>query len=60
MSMTFLYSYKEDQINIYKVLDDFNSAIPNMKFTLEKEENNKINFLEITIAKGHDNLLFEI
>jgi hypothetical protein len=42
------------------VLDDFNSAIPNMKFTLEKEENNKINFLDITIDEGHDSLLFEI
>jgi hypothetical protein len=52
--------YKEDQTNIDKMLDDFNIAIPNMKFTLEKEENIKINFLDITIAKGHDSLLFEI
>jgi hypothetical protein len=42
------------------VLDDFNSIIPNTKFTLKKEENNKINLLDITIAKGHDSLLFEI
>ena len=42
------------------MLDDFNSVIPNMKFTLEKEENNKINFLDITTVKGHDSLLFEI
>jgi hypothetical protein len=52
--------YKEDQTSINNVLDDFNSAIPNIKFTLEKEENNKINFLVITIAKRHDSLLFEI
>jgi hypothetical protein len=52
--------YKEDQTNIHNVLDDFNSAIPNMKFKFEKEEYNKINFLDITIAKGYDSLLFEI
>ena len=55
-----LVMYKEDQTNTNNMLDDFNSAIPNMKFTLEKEENNKINFLDNTIAKGHDSLLFEI
>jgi hypothetical protein len=37
------------------VLNDFNSAITNMNFTLEKEEN-KINFL----SKEHDSLSFEI
>jgi len=52
--------HKEDQTNIHKVLDYFNSVIPNMKLTLEKEENNKINFLDITIATGHDRLLFEV
>jgi hypothetical protein len=31
-----------------------------MKFTLEKEENNKINFLDITIAKDCDGLSFEM
>ena len=55
-----LIMYKEDQTNKDKMLDDFSMAIPNMKFALEKEENNKINFLDITIAKGHDSLLFEI
>jgi hypothetical protein len=56
----FLVMYKEDQTNIHNVLDDFNSAIPNMKFTLQKEENNKINFQDSTMAKGHDSLLYEI
>jgi hypothetical protein len=31
-----------------------------MKFTSEKEQNNKINFLDITITKNHDGLSFEI
>ena len=43
--------YKEDQTNIRNVLDDFNSVIPTMKFALEEEENNKINFLDITSTK---------
>jgi hypothetical protein len=33
---------------------------PSMKFALEKEEKNEINFLDITVAKGHDGLSFEI
>jgi len=55
-----LIMYKEDQTSIHKVLDDFNSTTPNMEFSLDKKENNKINFLDITIAKRHDSLLFEI
>jgi hypothetical protein len=31
-----------------------------MKFTLEKEENYKINFLDSTIAKDYDGLSFEV
>jgi len=31
--------YKEDRNNIH-MLDDFNGLILNMKFTLEKDENN--------------------
>jgi hypothetical protein len=55
-----LLMHKEDQTNTHRVLDNFNSTIPNMKFTLQKEENNKINFLDITITKERDSLLFEI
>jgi hypothetical protein len=55
-----LIVYKDDGTNTHEVLDDFNSLIPSMKFTLEKEENNKINFLDITIAKDCDGLSFEI
>jgi len=42
------------------MLQDFNSLIPRIKFTLEREENNKINLLDITIAKNNDSLSFEI
>ena len=52
--------YKDDKTNIHNVLEDFNNLVPSMKFTLEKEQNNKISFLDITIIKNHDGLSFEI
>jgi len=42
------------------VLEYFNNIVPSMKFTSEKEQNNKINFLDITITKNHEGLSFEI
>jgi hypothetical protein len=55
-----LVMYKDNKTNIYRVLEDFNNLVPSMKFTLEKEQNNKNNFLDITITKNHDGLSFEI
>jgi len=55
-----LVKYKDDKTNIHRMLEDFNNFIPTIKFTLEKEQNNKINFLDITITKNHDGLSFEI
>jgi len=55
-----LIMHKDDRTNIQNMLQDFNSLIPKIKFTSEKEENNKINFLDITIAKNYDSLSFEI
>jgi len=34
--------------------------MPTMKFTMESEINNKINFLVVTIMKNHDKLTFNI
>jgi hypothetical protein len=42
------------------MLDDFNNLVPTVKFTLEEEQNSKINFLDITITKNHNGLAFEI
>ena len=42
------------------MLEDFTNLVPSIKFTLEKEQHNKINFLDITITKNHDDLSFEI
>ena len=55
-----LLLYKQDQTNIQEVLDNFNNLTPNIKFTLEEEKDNKINFLDITIGKDYDNLIFGI
>jgi hypothetical protein len=48
-----LVMYKEENTNIYRMLDDFNNLAPTMKFTLEEEQKYKINFLDITITKNH-------
>jgi hypothetical protein len=53
-----LVMYIDDKTNIYRVLEDFNNLVPSMKFTSEIEQNNKINFLHITITKNHDGLAF--
>jgi len=34
--------------------------MPKLKFILQKEEENKINILDITIRNDHDNLTFDI
>jgi hypothetical protein len=39
-----LIVYKQGVTNIHNVLNSFNNTIPTMKFTIEKERENKINF----------------
>jgi hypothetical protein len=55
-----LIVYNENKTNIHNVLDAFNNTVPNLKFTLEEEVNNKINFLDVTITKKDSNLSFDI
>jgi hypothetical protein len=43
-----------------KVLESFNKIMPTMKFTIEKERENMINFLDITIEKEQDKLIFYV
>jgi len=52
--------YDSTTTDIVKVLDSFNKLIPSIKFTMERETNNRINFLDITITKEHDKLTFDI
>jgi len=39
-----LVIYNDDNTNIYNVLEDFNNLAPKLKFALEKEQKNQINF----------------
>jgi hypothetical protein len=55
-----LMMYKDDKTNINKALEDFKNLVPILNFTLEKEQNNQFNFLDITIRKIQDGLSFEI
>jgi hypothetical protein len=47
-------------MNIEDLLNSFNDLTPNLKFTLEKEVESKINFLDITIHRESNNLSIEI
>ena len=47
---------REDKTNIYNLLNELNNLIVKINFTLEEEENNKINFLDITINKDQEDL----
>jgi hypothetical protein len=53
-----LIVYNEKDTDIDLLLDQFNNTMPTMKFSIEKENNNNINFLDITICKNQDNLSF--
>jgi len=55
-----LVVHNNDNTNIYNVLEDFNNLTPKLKFTLDEEQNNQINFLDITIKKNQKGLLFEV
>jgi len=46
-----LIIYDSRQTNIHAILNDFNSIHPNLQFTKETEQNNTINYLDVTINK---------
>jgi len=48
----------DSKTDIDKVLDYFNNAIPAITFCVEKETDNSINFLDITVHKSTENLSF--
>jgi hypothetical protein len=52
--------YKNEVTNIQEVLDSFNNITPTMKFTMEEEVNNRINFLDITISKVDHKIKFNM
>jgi hypothetical protein len=55
-----LIIYNTRTTNIGNTLCEFNKIHPKIKFTMEKEINNKINFLDPSIEKTHNNLQFGI
>ena len=55
-----LIIYDRTTTDIDKVLESFSKLMPTMKFTMEREINNRINFLDITIIKEHNKLTFDI
>jgi hypothetical protein len=62
------YQYVDDILMIYSqqhmiieiTLDDFNSIHPKIKFTIEKEIQNRINYLNLTITIENNKLTFAI
>lgn len=60
------HRYVDDIICIIKrnlvqiVLDEFNSKFPSIKFTIEEEKDNKINFLDLTIIRENKKLNYDI
>jgi hypothetical protein len=55
-----LLVYDTTVTDILEVLNDFNKAAHPMSFTLEREINNQLNFLDITIKKVNNSFNFEI
>jgi hypothetical protein len=55
-----LIAYNASVTSIYKVFNSFNNLLPKMKFTMENEVDNQINFLDITIIKEIGNLALNI
>jgi hypothetical protein len=51
-----LIIYKHSLTHIQNVLSKFNNLTPNLKFSMEEEKDNSINFLDIAITKKKDHL----
>jgi hypothetical protein len=55
-----LILYNESITNIQGVFESFNDITPSIKFTMEKETENKINFLDVTIWKEQNTFTFSV
>ena len=55
-----LLIYNKRLIDIEDVLSSSNSFCPSLKFTLEREKDNKLNFLDITIEKTNTGFSYNI
>jgi nucleoside-specific outer membrane channel protein Tsx len=52
--------YNEDNTNIDNTLNDFNSIHPNIQYTIEKQKDNTLNYLDISIEYVDNNFVFGI
>lgn len=55
-----LIIYKANHTDINEFLSPFNSISSGLNFTLEHEQDNRINFLDLTILKGVNKLTVDI
>lgn len=55
-----LLVYKDNLTNIEEILNLFNNITPGLVFTLEREQEDGLHFLDLTIIKGAGELTFEI
>jgi predicted transcriptional regulator len=46
-----LLIHDEELTHVNLTLQEFNNIHPKLQFTIEKEQNNKINFLDVTIQR---------
>ncbi|PNF26842.1 hypothetical protein B7P43_G16971 [Cryptotermes secundus] len=52
--------YYQNKTNIDHTFNEFNKAQPTINFTMEKEEHQAINFLDLVIHRNGKNLEFAI
>jgi formamidopyrimidine-DNA glycosylase len=52
--------YDQRKTNIINMLENFNAIHPKLKFTIEQQTQNRINYLDLTIKKNQNKLNFEI
>ena len=55
-----LLVYEDNLTNIEEVFNLFNNITPGLAFTLEQEQDGKLNFLDLTITKDKSELTFGI
>jgi hypothetical protein len=52
--------YNEDYTNIEDTLTEFNSIHPSIQYTIEKQIDNKLNYLDISTENTHNTFTFKI
>jgi hypothetical protein len=55
-----LILYKAEKTNMNNILEQFNNLVPGLTFTLEMENNQRINFLDLTLTRLHNKLHINI